>query len=97
MVGFWKNFDGVGSAAPMLGGYSGKNVSPRLSWVASDIRFDLSVFSVNLNVDNRTFDLFQHDTSGNLSQFQDDSPYTVIPGACSFSPEKAGLPSAMDQ
>ena len=78
--------------APMLGGYSGKNVSPRLSWIAGDVNQSLDVFSFNLNVDAKTFDLFLHDTGFNLSQFQNNEPYTVSPGACPFGPEKAGLP-----
>ena len=83
--------------SPMLGGYSGKNVSPRLSWIAGDPNANLDVFSFNLNVDNRTFDLFLHDTGFNLTQFQNNEPYNVSVGACPFSPEKAGLPSSVDQ
>jgi hypothetical protein len=97
VVGFWKNWDAAGSTAPMLGGYSGKNVSPRLSWLAADPLGTFSAVSFNLNVDNKTFDLFEHDIFGNLFQFQDNEPYSVSVGACPFSPAKAGLPSAMDR
>jgi len=97
VVGFWKNWDVAGSTAPMLGGYSGKNVSPRLSWMAADPLANMDAVSFNLNVDNKTFDLFQHDTGGGLTQFQDNQPYSVSVGACPFSPEKDGLPSAMGQ
>ena len=83
---------------PMLGGYSGKNVSPRLSWLgAGDLSATLDVFSFNLNVDNRTIDVFYHYAFNGgflLDQIQEDQPYTVTPGACAFGPEKAGLPSS---
>jgi len=79
----------------MLGGYSGKNVSPRLSWMAAVPFANLESASFNLNVDNRTFDLWVHDTSFNLTQIQDDQPYTVTPGAWVFGPEREGLPASM--
>jgi hypothetical protein len=94
--GTWNNFDCGGSDAPMLGGYSGKNVSPRLSWLAADSLANLDISSFNLNVDAKTFDLFEHDTLGNLTQLRFDEPYSVTPGACAFSPEKAGLPASID-
>lgn len=94
--GTWNNFDCGGSDAPMLGGYSGKNVSPRLSWLAADSLANLDISSFNLNVDTKTFDLFEHDTLGNLTQIRFDEPYSVTPGACGFSPEKAGLPASID-
>ncbi len=95
VVGTWKNFDCAGSDAPMLGGYSGKDVSPRLSWMAADPFASLEAVSFNVNVDTRTFDLWVHDTSFNLTQIQDDQPYTVTPGACVFGPERDGLPASM--
>jgi hypothetical protein len=87
----------TGATVPALGGYSGKNVSPRLSWIAGDLFGDTSVISWNFNVDAKTFDLFQHDTAGNLIQFQNDQPYSVTPGACPFASAKPGLPSAVDR
>ena len=86
-----------GSPEPAMGGYSGKNVSPRLSWISADPYATLSVFSMNLNVDNRTLDLFLHDTLGGLTQYVDNAPYTVTPGSCPLSPQRSGLPSSMDQ
>lgn len=94
VVGTWNNFDCLGSDRPMLGGYSGKTVSPRLSWMAGDRNANLDVYSYNLNVDARTFDLFKHDTAFNLTQFRNDEPYTVTPGACTFGPEKGGYPAS---
>jgi Tol biopolymer transport system component len=93
VVGIWNNFDCLGSDRPMLGGYSGKSVSPRLSWMAGDRNAMLDVYSYNLNVDDRTFDLFKHDTAFNLTQFWNDEPYTVTAGACAFGSEKEGLPA----
>jgi len=90
----WRNWDCAGATAPMLGGYSGKNVSPRLAWLASDPEGTLDVYSFNLNVDARRFDLFRHDTGFNLIKFRYDLPYSVTPGACSFGPEKEGLPAS---
>jgi len=90
----WRNWDCAGGTAPMLGGYSGQDASPRPSWLAADPNANLKVFSFNLNVDARTFDLFRHDTAFNLTQFQDDEPYTVTPGECPFGPEKEGLPAS---
>jgi len=94
VAGTWRNFSCAGAAAPMLGGYSGKNVSPRLSWLGADPNANLKVFSFNLDVSAKTFDLFRHDTFFNLTQFRNDEPYSVTPGACSFGPEKQGLPAS---
>jgi len=94
VVGTWRNRDCAGAAAPMLGGYSGKSVTPRLSWLAADPDADLSTWQFNLNVDARTFDLWVHDTDFSLTQMLDDEPYSVTPGACSFGPEKKGLPAS---
>ncbi len=61
--------------------------------MAGDRNAILDVYSYNLNVDARTFDLFKHDTAFNLTQFRNDEPYTVTPGACAFGSEKEGLPA----
>jgi hypothetical protein len=95
VTAIWRNWDCGGASSPMLGGYSGKNVSPRLSWLASDPEATLGVYSFNLNVDARTFDLWVHDSGFNLIQMQDGEPYSVTPGACSFEPEKVGMPASM--
>jgi hypothetical protein len=96
VVARWDGFCN-GSPVPALGGYSGKNVSPRLSWIAGDLNANQDVFSFNFNVDNKTWDLFLHDTGGTLTQFWDDQPYSVSPGACPVSPVKPGRPSATDR
>ena len=94
VVGSWYNHDCAGAKAPMLGGYSGKNVSPRLSWVAADPDADLANWNFNFNVDARTFDLWVHGTDFSLNQIEDDQPYSVTPGACFFGPEKERLPAS---
>jgi len=94
VVANWRNWDCAGSAAPMLGGYSGTSSMPRLSWIAADRAADFANWSFNLNVDAKTFDLWVHDTDFSLTQMQDDRPYTVVPGVCFFGPEKAGLLSS---
>ncbi len=94
VVATWRAWDCAGAAAPMLGGYSGKDATPRLSWLGSDPLGTLGVYSFNLNVDARTFDLFRHDRESNLIELQTDQPYTVNTGPCPFSPEKAGLRSS---
>jgi len=95
VVGTWRNWDCAGGTAPLLGGYSGKSVFPRMAWLGADPDLDLSVWSFNMNVDGNTFDLFQYDTAFNMLQTHNDQPFTVTPGACLFSPDKAGLPSSI--
>jgi hypothetical protein len=94
VVATWRNWDCAGASAPMLGGYSGKNVTPKLSWLAADRDADFATRGFNLNVDTRTFDLWVHDTDFSLIQIEDDQPYSVTPGACSFGPEKLGMPAS---
>lgn len=94
VVATWRNWDCAGAKAPLLGGYSGPNVSPRFAWLGADPASDLSTWSFNLNVDARTFDLWVHDSGLNLIQMLDDEPYSVTPGACLFGPQKEGLPAS---
>ena len=95
VVGTWRNWDCAGATAPMLGGYSGQTVSPKVSWIGADPAADLSNRTFTLNVDAKTFDLWMHATDFTLTQIQDDQPYTVTPGACTFRPQKALAPSSM--
>jgi len=96
VVATWQNYDGAGSDAPLLGGFT--KGPPRRSWVMGDIGIfapgDIFVFT--LEVDFGTLDLWNQDAAGNLTQFQDNQPYSVSVGGCPFSPDQAG-PSSVDQ
>jgi hypothetical protein len=87
VVATWQNYDAGGSDGPMLGGFT--KGPPRRSYLMGDIGVfapgDIFVFT--LEVDLGTFDLWNHDAAGNLTQFQDNQPYAFIPGGCPFRPD----------
>jgi len=87
IVATWQNYDGGGSDAPMLGGFT--KGPPRRAFVMADIGTfapgDMFVFTIE--VDFGTLDLWNHDAAGNLFQFVDNEPYAIIPGGCPFRPD----------
>jgi len=87
VVATWQNYDGGGSDVPMLGGFT--KGPPRRAYIMGDIGVfapgDIMVFT--LEVDLGTFDLWNQDAAGNLTQFQDNQPYTILNGACPFRPQ----------
>jgi hypothetical protein len=93
VVGTWQNYDCLGTDGPMLGGFT--KGPPRRNYMMGDVGVfapgDIFVFT--LEVDQGTFDLWNHDAAGNLTQFLDNATYTFSPGACPFRPE-GGLPAS---
>ena len=93
VVGSWQNYDCLGSDAPMLGGFT--KGPPRRNYMMGDVGVfapgDIFVFTLELDLG--TFDLWNHDAAGNLTQFLDNNPYAFSPGACPFSPGGGGTPS----
>ena len=92
VVGTWQNYDCAGSDVPMLGGFT--KGPPRRNYMMGDIGVFApgDIFLFTLEVDGGTFDLWNHQADGTLTQFQDDITYTFSPGACPFRPE-GGLPA----
>ena len=93
VVGTWQNWDCGGSDSPMLGGFT--KGPPRRNYMMGDIGVfapgDIFVFTLELDLG--TFDLWNQDAAGNLTQFLDNNPYAFSPGACPFRPS-GGLPAS---
>jgi len=92
VVATWQNHDCAGSDLPMLGGFT--KGPPRRAYISGGSVFvPGSIFTFTFEIDLGTVDLWFQDTAGNLTQFQNDQPYTATLGACPFRPD-AGLPAS---
>lgn len=82
----WQNYDGVGSDAPMLGGFAPGSSTAFVTGATGTFSLG-DTFGFVLDINLGTFDLLHHDSAGNVTLFQDDSPFQILNGACPFAPE----------